>query len=64
MVLETTKTDGIVAIPCVIYPYKRSLPPAILVELSTLFCSGVLTSSWMARVSESGWMTSEHFSNF
>jgi hypothetical protein len=63
-VLVTTRADGIVVAPCVVYPYKRGVPPAISETIPTTFRSGASESCWMAGVSESGWMTSAVFFEF
>ena len=51
-VLITTRADGKVMQSCIVYPYKRAVPKAIIDSVPAGFC--------IAR-SDSGWMTSEVF---
>jgi hypothetical protein len=51
-VLVTTRADGKVMRPCIVYPYKRALPKAIVESMPEGYCG--------AR-SDSGWMTSDVF---
>ena len=51
-VLVTTRADGVVITPCIVYPYKRALPNAILEKMPSMFCQSI---------SDSGWMTSAIF---
>ena len=51
-VLITTRADGILTTPAVVYPYKRGIPLAIIKDLP---------SGFSAARSDSGWMTSAVF---
>ena len=51
-VLITTRADGKVMTSCIVYPYKRGVPKAIIDNIPSGFC---------AARSDSGWMTSAVF---
>jgi len=51
-VLITTRAGGKVMTSCIVYPYKRGVPKAIIDNIPSGFCAARL---------DSGWMTSEVF---
>ena len=51
-VLITTRGDGALCTSAIVYPYKRSIPKAIIEKIPPGFC---------AARSDSGWMTSDVF---